>query len=109
METNHSSKRTTIGRRDFLRIGAAGSLSIALLGHPARGGAVLLVRGAGAGQAEVELFDLAGRLVRQWPGDRSGAVTDERRLEAPSLPPGVYLARARRNQQSTMRRIVILP
>ena len=83
-------------------------LDLAVRENPVRGRSVLVLRGAGADQAPVELFDVAGRLLRRWPGGATPTGASARELDLPALRPGVYLARAEWAGVRRVRRVVVL-
>ncbi len=83
-------------------------LELAVRENPVRGRSTLLLRGAGAEQAPVELFDVAGRLLRRWPAGTKPMGASARELALPPLRPGVYLARAEWAGVRLVRRVVVL-
>jgi hypothetical protein len=85
-----------------------GPLAIRVLGQPARGRGVLLVRGEGAARANVELFDVAGRVVWRTQGGAATNVSAERMLELPALSPGLYFARATWASECAQARVVVI-
>jgi len=85
-----------------------GPLEIRVLAQPARGRGVLLVRGEGAARANVELFDVAGRLVWRTVGVDAAPDPAERRLDLPALSPGLYFARASWASERARARVVVI-
>ena len=85
-----------------------GPLEIRVLAQPARGRGMLLVRGEGAARANVELFDVAGRVVWRARGGAAEPDPAERRLDLPALSPGLYFARASWASEHARARVVVI-
>lgn len=64
-----------------------------------------LALAGGAGDAEIEIFDIAGRLYfsRHYPA----ALRWRRRVDVSSWPQGIYFVRVRQGAQVTTRRVVV--
>lgn len=99
------------GGETWLDVPRADGPRLALAGarpHPARGAAVLVFTLPRAGDATLEVFDVAGRVVAREPlraaaaGQHAHAVSRER-----ALAPGLYLARLTQGEQHATARFVV--
>lgn len=86
---------------------AGGDLRLALGSNPVRGSALMSVNWASAGDARIDLFDLAGRRLRTlFAGPARGPAIIG--LDARGLAPGVYLVRASQGTDHVSQRVVVV-
>jgi hypothetical protein len=64
--------------------------------------------GPDGGKSELEVYDLRGRLVKQWAVESQSVVWDARNEEGKPVPGGVYFFRVGNHRNIQTRRVVVL-
>ncbi len=74
---------------------------------PAKDHFNLAVQSAKVGSAQIALFSIDGKLVREWPSLQLTAGKNEQRFDLPELPEGLYLVRVTTGNSCETRRLVL--